>query len=128
MIRAGAERVPEEVQQLYGVIPRATLQIFEHINDLTKHGRGQATLRVFYFEVYNEGLNNILTAPVQTGLKMRESPDKGIVVLGVEPEYVSNPEEIFELLQTGTLNRAVAGTNQNARSSRSHTMFVLDLE
>ena len=26
------------------------------------------------------------------------------------------------------MNRAVAGTNQNARSSRSHTIFVLDIE
>lgn len=26
------------------------------------------------------------------------------------------------------MNRAVAGTNQNARSSRSHTIFILDIE
>ena len=49
---------------MYGVIPRATLQVFERINDLTTKGAGSATLRVFYYEVYNEGLNNILTAPV----------------------------------------------------------------
>ena len=128
VIRGGAARVPPEIQQMYGVIPRATLQVFERINDLTTKGAGSATLRVFYYEVYNEGLNNILAAPVQTNLKMREQPGGGIAVLGVDPVYVSCPEEIFELLQTGTLNRAVAGTNQNARSSRSHTMFVLDLE
>ncbi len=93
------------------MIPRATLQIFDWINDLTVKGAGSATLRVYYFEVYNEMINNILAAPVQTNLKMREAPGVGVVVLGVDPEYVSRPEEIFELLQTGTLNRAVAGTN-----------------
>ncbi len=40
---------------------------------------------------------------------------------------MSTPEEIFDLLKVGQMNRAVAGTNQNARSSRSHTIFVIDL-
>ena len=49
-------------------------------------------------------------------------------MLNSEPCLVSSPEEIFELLKLGQMNRAVAGTNQNARSSWSHTIFVIDLK
>ena len=49
------------------------------------------TIKVFYFEVYNEALNNILVTPIQQNLKMRETPEGGISVLGVEPEYVASP-------------------------------------
>ena len=59
---------------------------------------------------------------------MRELKNGTIAVLNCEPNYATSPEDIFELLKLGQLNRAVAGTNQNARSSRSHTIFVMDIE
>lgn len=37
------------------------------------------------------------------------------------------PEDIFKALMIGQRTRAVASTNQNDRSSRSHTIFVIDL-
>ena len=48
------------------------------------------------------------------------------MVLNCEPIYVTSPSDIFELLMVGQRNRAVASTNQNERSSRSHTIFVIE--
>jgi len=58
---------------------------------------------------------------------MRSTDKEGVVVLNSEGVLVKKPEDIFELLSVGQQNRAVAETQQNARSSRSHTIFVLDL-
>jgi hypothetical protein len=40
---------------------------------------------------------------------------------------VTTPEEIFDLLLLGKKHRSVALTEQNLRSSRSHTIFVIEI-
>lgn len=69
-----------------------------------------------------------MTQPPRTGLKIREYPNVGMVVVGLEENYLTNPEEIFKCLALGTENRMVSSTNQNARSSRSHTVFIIAIE
>ena len=59
-------------------------------------------------------------------LKLRELKSGQVTVLGSEPVFVTSPEDIFELLTVGQRSRKVASTNQNDRSSRSHTIFVID--
>lgn len=128
-IKDGADNVPLEIQELYGIIPRAIFDIFTWINiELSKDRQVEFEIKIFYFEIYNESLNNLLTMPPQKNLKMREMKNGTIAVLNCEPNYATTPEDIFELLKLGQMNRAVAGTNQNARSSRSHTIFVMDVE
>ena len=85
-------------------------------------------MKIFYFEIYNESLNNLLGDKTEKNLKMRELKNGSIAVLNCEPKFATCPEDIFEFLQVGQFQRAVAGTNQNARSSRSHTIFVMDIE
>ena len=40
---------------------------------------------------------------------------------------VQSPQEVFKLLQKASENRAVASTNCNERSSRSHSVFTMKL-
>ncbi len=40
---------------------------------------------------------------------------------------MTSPEEVFVLLDKASANRAVAATNCNERSSRSHSVFTLTL-
>lgn len=123
----GIDSVSENVQELFGIIPRTILTIFQVINDGIKKGI-KFSLKCSYLEVYNESINDLLTNPPKLGLKIREYPNIGMVVMGLEESYVSSPEEIFKILAIGTENRIVSSTNQNQRSSRSHTVFVLNLE
>ena len=41
---------------------------------------------------------------------------------------MDNPEEINNLMAKGNLNRSVAATAMNATSSRSHSIFMLEIE
>ena len=123
----GVDSVSEDVQQLYGIIPRSTLTIFQLINDGIKKGI-KFSIKCSYLEVYNESIKDLITKPPHLNLKIREYPNIGMVVMGLEETYVSTPEEIFKLLAIGTENRMVSSTNQNQRSSRSHTVFIINVE
>ena len=65
--------------------------------------------------------------PTKTDLKLRENKARGIYIQDVTEEYVSNPEETMKVFRRGVGNRAVASTNMNEQSSRSHMAFILTL-
>lgn len=48
-----------------------------------------------------------------------------MIVIGSEHKPVQTFDDIFMALMDGQRSRAVASTNQNDRSSRSHTIFVI---
>lgn len=56
---------------------------------------------------------------------MKEDKGKGIYVNDCTEVYVSNPEEMFEIMRAGSKNRSVAATRMNDKSSRSHSIFIL---
>lgn len=66
--------VPEEVQDLYGIIPRAIFDIFNEINRLMEAHGATIELKVNYFEIYQEIFNDLLSTNPNTGrnLKLRE--------------------------------------------------------
>lgn len=122
-----AEVVPPETQELYGIIPRATFHMF----DLVNQGISQSTqflIKCSYIEIYNESINDLLVNPPAENLRMREFPNLGMCVIGMTEKFISTPEEVFDCLSLGTANRIVCATGQNARSSRSHTVFILVVE
>ena len=42
--------------------------------------------------------------------------------------YCSDDLEVYNILKIGNSNRAVASTNMNAESSRSHSLFVMTIQ
>ena len=63
-----------------------------------------------------------------SGPSIHEDPRKGIVVLGVEKRIVTSYKDIQALLALGAQRKQVAATALNSRSSRSHTVFSLQLK
>ena len=116
-----------EVEELFGIVPRATFHIFDLINEGKAHGT-KYMVKVSYLEIYNESVNDILTVPVRQNLKIREFPNLGMCVIGMEERVVTCPENVFECISAGTVNKIVCSTGQNSRSSRSHTVFVITCE
>jgi hypothetical protein len=58
----GSEAIPEEVQEMYGLIPRAIGEIFEAINRINEVQSGaRVELSVQYLEIYNENVNDLLS-------------------------------------------------------------------
>eukprot|EP00347_Sterkiella_histriomuscorum_P021382 403334167 len=83
---------------------------------------------LIYSRKSTKSLNNLLaTNPqAQSGLKIREQKNGSVMVLNCDPVYATCPEDIFQILMVGQRNRAIASTNQNERSSRSHTIVVIE--
>eukprot|EP01028_Stygiella_incarcerata_P002469 TRINITY_DN1462_c0_g1_i1.p1 TRINITY_DN1462_c0_g1~~TRINITY_DN1462_c0_g1_i1.p1 ORF type:complete len:1090 (-),score=371.85 TRINITY_DN1462_c0_g1_i1:233-3502(-) len=112
--------------ELKGIIPRATNHIFSHIENDTSGT--EYSIKCSYLEIYQEQVSCLLD-PTQSkkGLRVHESPSRGIFVQDLTEEYVYNEDEIYTLLDIGARNRAVAATDMNAQSSRSHTLFIMQL-
>eukprot|EP01052_Picozoa_sp_SAG31_P042439 SAG31_NODE_6736_length_1905_cov_1.909745_1_plen_303_part_10 len=114
----------KDVDELKGIIPRAGEAIFAKIaNDAS----GTAfTVTASYLEVYREAIKDLLDS-TKDNLQVREHPTRGIYVDGLTAAAVSNADEIFDVLNMGDSARAVASTNMNAVSSRSHSVFIVNV-
>jgi kinesin family protein 5 len=69
---------------------------------------------------------NIIIAK-KNNLNLKEDKHRGIYVNDCTEVYVTNPEEMFEVMRAGSKNRSVAATRMNDKSSRSHSIFILTL-
>ena len=116
------------VPDLKGIIPRSCMHIFDHI---TKDTSGtEYTIKCSFLEIYKEIVRDLLNpsgSAGKQGLKVRESPGKGVWVEGLHEAYVTCEQDVFDLIQTGESHRAVSSTSMNASSSRSHSLFILTL-
>ncbi|EKD19680.1 kinesin heavy chain [Drepanopeziza brunnea f. sp. 'multigermtubi' MB_m1] len=107
-----------------GVIPRIVEQIFQSI--LSSPGTIEYTVRVSYMEIYMERIRDLL-APHNDNLPVHEEKARGVYVKGLLEIYVSNVQEVYEVMRRGGNSRSVAATNMNAESSRSHSIFVITI-
>ena len=122
-----SNEISPEVEALFGIVPRATFHMFDLINEGKQKGT-RYTIKVSYIEIYNESINDILSVPPAQNLKLREFPNQGMCVIGMQEVIANTPEGVFEVISAGTANKIVCSTGQNARSSRSHTVFILTCE
>ena len=101
-VESGGE-VSDEVQGLYGIIPRAIFDIFSEINRMIEAHGAQVELKINYYEIYKEIFNDMLSPNPNMGknLKLREMKNGQVVVLGSEAVNVTSPDDIFELLTVG---------------------------
>jgi len=123
----GSQHVPENVQNLYGVVPRAIIQLFEEINECIDKRQLTFEIYISMMEIYNESINDLLTNPPTINLKIREFPKIGMKVIGLEEQPCSLPEHVFTAIAAGTANKHTASHGMNTRSSRSHTIFQISV-
>lgn len=109
-----------------GIIPRSFDHIFESISVIT--GRRYLAL-VSYLEIYNENIRDLLSpGTASSTLILKEQTNEGIIVQNLSSHAVHNAKECEQLLEIGTKNRMVGATLMNAGSSRSHSIFTINLE
>lgn len=109
-------------EALCGIIPRACRFIFEHIAKNPEHCEFKVTCS--FLEIYKEVIKDLLN-PKGVNLKVRETPTRGVWVESLSETEVRSHLEVLRLLHQGEEHRAVASTNMNAVSSRSHSLFIL---
>eukprot|EP00743_Colponemidia_sp_Colp-15_P006334 GILK01006815.1.p1 GENE.GILK01006815.1~~GILK01006815.1.p1 ORF type:complete len:1037 (-),score=248.81 GILK01006815.1:72-3131(-) len=108
-----------------GLIPRLMSDMFKTIS--TDASGSEYTIQCSFMEIYNETINDLLN-PDNANLKLRDFPLVGAVVMGLTEEYVVCEQDVYDLLQIGNANRTVASTRMNAKSSRSHSLFVVQMK
>ena len=64
----------------------------------------------------------------KVNLAVHEDKDRVVYVKGATERFVSSPEEVFEVIEEGKSNRHVAVTNMNEHSSRSHSVFLINVK
>lgn len=61
-------------------------------------------------------------------LRIRHTPQEGVIVDGLTEWAVQNEEEVYTLLERGTGRRITSPTQMSPYSSRSHAIFMLKVE
>ncbi|KAH7120279.1 hypothetical protein B0J13DRAFT_589717 [Dactylonectria estremocensis] len=142
--------------ELMGVIPRAATALFEKLdapksspkttnrNSMshlrTPRGYGQQndlgdrnwSLKATYVEIYNEQLRDLLVPEnTPTGergnVAIREDVKGNIILTGLRQVEVNSVEDLMNALNFGSSIRQTDATAINAKSSRSHAVFSLQL-
>ncbi|KAH7107567.1 kinesin-domain-containing protein [Auriculariales sp. MPI-PUGE-AT-0066] len=126
-----------------GMIPRALHKLFLHLNERFS----DFTVKVSYIELYNEELRDLLStdlpAPTSTAQPMGAGKAKesqreelkiwddnkrgGVTISGLKEVFVKDAADAIAVLTKGTERRQVAATRFNDHSSRSHTVFTLQV-
>ncbi|GAB4829539.1 hypothetical protein Ancab_019210 [Ancistrocladus abbreviatus] len=87
--------------------------------------RWEFLVRVSYLEIYNEIINDLLD-PTGQNLRVREDA-QGTFVEGIKEEVVLSPGHALSFIASGEEHHHVGSNNFNLLSSRSHTIFSLNL-
>jgi len=107
-----------------GIMPRS----FEHIFRVIKGTEGkQYLVRCSMLELYNEEVRDLLSKSDEK-LKIRRTKEGVVQVEGLSVHEVKDEKECLKLLDRGAGNKAVASTDMNLRSSRSHCIFSVIVE
>ena len=123
---------------LPGIIPQMNAEMFERIVASTEANPGKKFLVTCSFmEIYNEVLYDLLDPTATRGtaksrkdshIDVKEDPKLGVYVAGLQEIGVDSKEKIEALMDQGNSARAVASTQMNATSSRSHSIFIIRLQ
>ncbi|PIK39229.1 putative centromere-associated protein E [Apostichopus japonicus] len=107
-----------------GIIPRAVDELFDIID---KTPQREFLFRVSYMEIYNEIINDLLNEEKQQ-LIIRENKQRRVYVSNLHEAFVSDADEVLDLMRKGNEHRHIGQTNMNEHSSRSHTIFKVIIE
>ena len=113
-----------------GIIPRSINYIYKEMNRIIAEEGGnnsKFSLSLSFIQIYLESIQDLLD-PDSKEIKLREDPDKGVYLEGVQWVRCSSPEECAEIFHMGERNRATESTRMNAHSSRSHAILIIRIE
>jgi len=108
-----------------GMIPRMVSHIFEEIANAPQEMEFQVTVSMV--EIYMEKVHDLINPSAQN-LKIREEKGKGVFIENVTEIYVTEEGEVYQIMLQGSDNRSISATDMNARSSRSHTCFIVTVK
>ena len=137
-----------------GVIPRAANALFEKLDGTTRSSNRNSMsqlrtparysiqsmpkteknwqLKATYVEIYNEQLRDLLLPDhiqqhERNPVTIREDQKGNIILTGLRQVEINSVDDLMEALNFGSTIRQTDATAINAKSSRSHAVFSLNL-
>jgi len=110
---------------MQGIIPRIVNDIFNHIYSMDENI--EFHIKISYFEIYLDKIRDLLDIS-KTNLSVHEDKNRATYVKGATERFVTCPEEVMEVIDEGKANRHIAVTNMNEHSSRSHSVFLINVK
>ncbi|XP_048590157.1 kinesin-like protein KIN-7O isoform X3 [Nematostella vectensis] len=107
-----------------GIIPQAIDEIFTYID---QHPNREFCLVVSYMEIYNEVITDLLSTN-KKNLKIGEDVKGKVWVKDLTATPINSSEQVMDLMAQGEKHRHFGQTLMNERSSRSHTIFQMQIE
>lgn len=112
-----------------GIIPRLVEALFEKLDRIPK---AEVTWKVTVsvFELYKEGIHDLLTEATNVEYRIREDTigGRGVYVENLYAKQCLSASELLEAIKVGVSKRKVASTKSNETSSRSHSVTVINVE
>jgi kinesin family protein C1 len=112
----------------HGIIPRTVREVFRQAAEMADKG-WTYTLVTSFLEIYNDTIRDLLHADYDGGppepkhTVFNDAKTREDVVSGIISQVVTSEAEVFEQLAAAAAKRAVGSTKMNAQSSRSHSIF-----
>ena len=144
-----------KLNKLKGIVPRTFNYIFNKINSLlSKNNQNKNStnnspdknsnnnnnnnteikqniykynISLAFIQLYLESIQDLLDIESKD-IRIREDPDKGVYLEGVQWYKCNTPEECEEVFHKGELNRNTESTKMNLHSSRSHAILILKIK
>ena len=138
--------------QTNGIIPNLIMNLFQAYGTFGTNDNNMI-ITCSYIQIYNEQVYDLLIEEDEkieekkdfnlisgVGKKIVEKPIKqkplkikydkktGVTLEGVNEIRTPSFYDIFELLRQGEINRKIRQTNRNEMSSRSHTIFIINIQ
>uniref|UniRef100_A0A2K6NFZ1 Kinesin-like protein n=1 Tax=Rhinopithecus roxellana TaxID=61622 RepID=A0A2K6NFZ1_RHIRO len=109
-----------------GIIPRIVQDIFNYIYSMDEN----LEFHIKVNSLRNENVANIYFSfsVSKTNLSVHEDKNRVPYVKGCTERFVCSPDEVMDTIDEGKSNRHVAVTNMNEHSSRSHSIFLINVK
>lgn len=125
---------PQIIQQVRNVVSKAKGVIILALQDLFDTIQNDSSksyyLTCSYLEIYNEQIYDLLVSKpefTKTVLTVNEDAQRGFYVKGLSVHVVQDFDAVLRAIIRGEENRHYAATAMNHHSSRSHTIFRLQV-
>ncbi|CAG9833821.1 unnamed protein product [Diabrotica balteata] len=109
-----------------GMIPRTMNLIFDTIEDL-KRCKWQYVVTASFLEIYNENVRDLLDSNTNNNLEILYNEGRGTTVSNLKAKEICSFGDFQKYMMKAQKNRAVAATNVNQHSSRSHAVTKITI-
>ena len=128
--------VPNLIMELYNIFNN---EINKENEEKNNENKDNIIVTCSYIQIYNEKIYDLLDfssleqLPNEnnkkiSSLKLKTDKKIGLIIDGANELIAPSYTDVFDILESGEINRKIRQTNKNNMSSRSHTIFMINIE